>query len=485
VKKKKKSVIVRLAAPEQQLLFDLMFHRYPQLEWACFGRFGWRDTEDALICTLAGIDAPQEGDLDDNVGHVAISEPYSLRIALAAEKHPLAVGVFHSHPHNCPPAPSVIDDDMDGYYSQYFDDFAKDRPYLSAIVTKLDDSIVISGRVFWHGEWLIVSRFIAERLPVQSFEQLRLVRNFSNGEKHARLKSAFGLAAAEKLKSATVAVIGAGGTGSMVIEILARAGVGKLIIIDPDFVTDSNLERLHGGFPKHALNRTPKVIVAMEHVKSIDPECEVKGCIGALPQDEAINAVIHADIAIGCTDQQHSRLSLSDLTIRYLIPAIDAGVMLEGADGRVTGQILQLVRFLASDPCVLCRDMVSAQRIAEELMSPEEKAFRQQEAENARIRGEDPNPYWKGVPQLNTVGYLTGTAGALAAGYVIGWITGRFDPPFERMQMNLVAPFLDVQNIEQFPRDLCACKRIRGWGDQAIADALITAPRHWPAAKLV
>jgi molybdopterin/thiamine biosynthesis adenylyltransferase len=481
---KRKRVVVRLAAPEQDQLLELMFRRYPRFEWAAFGRFGWRDTGDVLVCTLAAIDAPNEGDLDDRVGHVKISEPYSLRIALSAENHPLAVGVFHSHPYDCPPQASPIDDDMDAYYSQYFGDFAKDRPYLSIIVSKIKDSIVISGRVFWHGEWLKVNRFIAERLTVQSFEALREdlpVR--AADEKRARLKSAFGVAASERLRNATVAVIGAGGTGSMVIEVLARAGVGKLIIVDPDFVSDSNLERLHGGLPRHAASRTPKVVVAKEHVRSIDPECEVKGYIGALPQEEAINAVMQADVAIGCTDQQHSRLSLSDLTVRYLVPAIDSGVMLEGSEGKITGQILQLVRFLASDPCALCRDMVSAQRIAEELMSPEEKAFRQQEAENAKDRGEDPNPYWRGVQQLNTVGYLTAAAGALAAGYAIGWITGRFDAPFERIQMNLVAPFLDVQNVEQFPREFCSCRRTRGWADQAKADAFITAPKHWPAVK--
>ena len=39
--------------------------------------------------------------------------------------------------------------------------------------------------------------------------------------------------------------------------------------------------------------------------------------------------------------------------------------------------------------------------------------------------------------------------GAMLAGYAIGWLTGRFDPPFERLQMNFVAPFLDVTDLPQ------------------------------------
>ena len=100
--------LVRCAAPEWNSLRDIVFSRYPELEWATFARFGWREAKDRLIVTLAAIDPPSGTDLDDSVGHVAISEPYSLRMALGAEKHSLAVGVIHSHPENCPPIASAI-----------------------------------------------------------------------------------------------------------------------------------------------------------------------------------------------------------------------------------------------------------------------------------------------------------------------------------------------------------------------------------------
>ncbi len=56
-------------------------------------------------------------------------------------------------------------------------------------------------------------------------------------EPTARLSSALGIEATSRLRRATVVVIGAGGTGSAVIEILARAGIGKLMLNTVGFLT--------------------------------------------------------------------------------------------------------------------------------------------------------------------------------------------------------------------------------------------------------
>jgi hypothetical protein len=118
--------------------------------------------------------------------------------------------------------------------------------------------------------------------------------------------------------------------------------------------------------------------------------------------------------------------------------------------------------------------------MAQEPMSPEEREQRRTAAAAAQKDGRDAGAYWRDPPQLNTVGYLTTTLGAMAAGYAIGWVTGRFDPPFRRLQMNLVAPDLDVTDVDVKPLSSCPCRRMRGGADQAAVDALINAPTHWP-----
>ena len=480
-----KRLILRVAAPEFDELQRLVFRRYPNLEWATFARFGWRDTGDALVITLASIDPPQHGDLDEEVGHVAFDEQYTLRIALAAEQHALAVGVIHSHPEDCVPKPSTVDDDMDGYYSKYYADFAPDRPYVSLILSRVAKRLVVSGRVFWGDKWLTLDHTVAEREVVGHWPERTYKRSPSyEVDRVARFVNAFGEEALSRLRGACATIIGSGGTGSAAIEILARAGIGRLVIVDPDVVERSNLDRIHGSVPEHADHNTPKVVVARELVHQIDPSIEVVALQGRLPQPDVIDAVMSSNIALGCTDQQHSRLALSDLAYRYLVPTIDCGVVLEGMGGTITGQVGQFVRLLAADPCVLCRNMIDPWRVAQELMSGEVRAQRAAAAAEAEIRGDDPDPYWQRERQINTVGYLTSAVGAMLAGYAIGWLTSRYDPPFERLQMNFVAPFLDVTDLPQEQRSECGCARFRGWADQASADALVSTPSHWPPVLL-
>lgn len=498
--------LVRIADPELTQLRGLLFRRYPHEEWATFARFGWRETPTGLVLTLASLDPAAFGELDESAGHVVIREPYSLRIALEAERHPFGVGVIHSHPRGSRTYPSTIDDDMDTYYPDYFGGFAPDRPYVSLIFSERESGLCASGRVFWRKQWFPVGRLALERTPVT------VDRSWSRGESVgspnltrfaavARLASAMGDEAAARLARSCVAVVGAGGTGSPAIEVLARAGVGRLIIIDPDTFSASNLERVHGSIEEDIGHAPPKVAVAKRHVLAINPRCHVTAIQGALPQAAVVDAVAHADVLIGASDQQHSRLAAGDVAVRYLIPTIDCGVAMEGRGNRITGQIIQLIRFLAADPCPLCRDMIVPWRLAQELMTHEERDQRREAARRAEAltTGEAPglddfseskrdvrrgDAYWREVPQLNTVGYLTTTAGAMAAGYAIGWITQRFDPPFERLQMNLSAPYLDTSDFVQMARSDCACRRMRGHADQGAADALITAPLHWPSPKV-
>ena len=153
-------VIVRAASPEFDLLKETVFKEYPDREWATFARFGWRSTSDSLVLCLAEIDRPQNNDLLSSIGRITFNEPYTLRTALASEEHPLGIGVVHSHPKGSAPLPSEVDDDMDSYFQQYFDDFAPNRPYVSLILSYVNDELTISGRVYWLGCWHTISEFL-------------------------------------------------------------------------------------------------------------------------------------------------------------------------------------------------------------------------------------------------------------------------------------------------------------------------------------
>ena len=89
-----------------------------------------------------------------------------------------------------------------------------------------------------------------------------------------RTKYLIGEDCLEKLKNAKVAVFGVGGVGSYVVEALARAGVGNLVLIDKDQVSISNINRQLVA--THETIGKLKVDVAKERILSINPEAKVE-----------------------------------------------------------------------------------------------------------------------------------------------------------------------------------------------------------------
>lgn len=487
------TVLVRADAETFAALESILYARYPNEESGAIVRFGWRETPGGLVLTLAEVFSPLPGEMDDSVPNVRFLERYLLRAAVSADDHPLGIGVVHSHPEGANTSPSWIDDQMDGYLSRYFAGFAPGRPYASLIFARSEVSAAGSecrtsgtGRVHYAGSWHEVERFCVEGRRVSIGRYVfPTYLDPSARRQVARLSSAFGIEAAERLHGATIGIVGSGGTGSPAIEVLARAGVGRLIVVDPDAFEDSNLERVHGSREGDLLHPGPKAAIALRHISEIRPDCEVIAIQGSLPQREVIDALVRADAVIGCVDAHAGRLALSDLAFRYLVPVMDCSVALEGANGGVTGQVSRFVRFRPTDPCALCQRLIDPQRVAQELMSPSEQVRRREIAAAAASRGADGRAYWTEVPQLNTVGYLTAATGAMAAGYVIGAITQRFQAPFRRLEMNWVAELLQVVDATFVARPTCACRQLRGWADQGASQSLVGAPDWWsPPVRL-
>ncbi len=90
---------------------------------------------------------------------------------------------------------------------------------------------------------------------------------------NARTIAVLGEAAIEKLKNSHVAVFGVGGVGSYVVEALARAGVGKIDLIDNDVFNATNINRQL--YATHKTLGQYKVDVAKDRVFDINPECQV------------------------------------------------------------------------------------------------------------------------------------------------------------------------------------------------------------------
>ena len=100
-------------------------------------------------------------------------------------------------------------------------------------------------------------------------------QNISEESRFSRNKLIYGNAGLEKLASSSVIVFGAGGVGGYVIEALARSGIGRLDIVDNDIINISNINRQILAL-EHTVGR-PKTEVAIERIKSINPNIKTRG----------------------------------------------------------------------------------------------------------------------------------------------------------------------------------------------------------------
>ncbi len=168
-------------------------------------------------------------------------------------------------------------------------------------------------------------------------------RRLSPGSFALRHAQAFGSGTTDLLRSMSVAVVGCSGTGSFVAEQLARLGVGRLVLIDPDVVEDKNLNRIVNSGKEDAYLSRPKVQVLASAIARMGLDQEVLALQQDLLTPEAVKAVAECDAAFGCMDGVEGRHVLNRLTTFYLLPYFDVGVRLDadGAGGieRIAGAV--------------------------------------------------------------------------------------------------------------------------------------------------
>lgn len=136
----------------------------------------------------------------------------------------------------------------------------------------------------------------------------------------------------EKLRSAKVCVVGAGGIGNPVITQLVAMGVGKLRIVDRDVIEVTNLHRQH-LYTDDDIGRV-KVEVAAERLRKLNPGIEIEPVPTSVTKFTAEGIVKGFDIVIDALDSVDARYALNDACIKHNIPLIYAGAI--GVTGSVS-----------------------------------------------------------------------------------------------------------------------------------------------------
>ncbi|GAA2133165.1 hypothetical protein GCM10009760_09040 [Kitasatospora kazusensis] len=170
----------------------------------------------------------------------------------------------------------------------------------------------------------------------------------------------------QQLAETTVAIVGLGGLGSFTALECAHLGVGRLVLVDPDTVEPSNLNRLIGA-TEAAVGR-PKVEVYADLVRAVAPACTVDTVQDSILSSDALGPVRAADLVLGCVDSHGARLVLNQLAVQYVIPYLDAGsgARLDDAHrvSRLGGQVQAVLPGLG---CLECRGFIDARRAAFDL----------------------------------------------------------------------------------------------------------------------
>jgi molybdopterin/thiamine biosynthesis adenylyltransferase len=269
----------------------------------------------------------------------------------------------HSHPGMAPPDFSPVDDAGE---RQLADFLAARTPGVTHAAT-----VVSAGG--WRARQLgaaMPMRVIAlgERREVLFEPQ---VSDRSVERLFDRQVRAFGETGQRIMGSLTVAIVGLGGTGSIVAEQLAYLGVRRFILIDPDRVEVTNLNRVVGATARD-IDR-PKVEVAALHLAEIAAQASVNRIQGDITRTPVARELIAADFIFCCTDSHGSRAVAQQIAYQYFIPAIDLGTVLTASGSDLTGIHGRVQALAPGLACLTCSGVIDAEEVRRDMMNEAER----------------------------------------------------------------------------------------------------------------
>ncbi len=350
------------AAPQLSLLRKALHH--DELESAAMLlavpvhiSTGWR-------LLVKEMHVPAESDYDDRTrASVRLNGGFCLPIEKKARLNKWSLVYCHTHPReNGPPQFSYIDDGSEAQLGPYASSRSPGVPHLSLLF----------------GREQVVVRELGRGVGVRALEigeSFNLNYDPSSAERieavHDRQIRAFGREGQRVLAGLKVAIVGAGGTGSVTIQQLAHLGVNSFVIIDPDVVDATNLNRLVGAAASD-VGKTAKVEVASRVIRSLRPKAVINAVQRDVNEEFVARQLREVDFIFCCTDSHASRHLVNQLAYQYLIPVIDVGVAIHRpADGKV--QIAGRVTMLAPGlPCLWCAEQLDPNQVRRELLNEEQ-----------------------------------------------------------------------------------------------------------------
>ena len=364
------------------------------------------------------------------------------RITKLARHEKLSIVFAHSHP--------------EGFAEFSAQDDREEERLLPFIQSRLPDRV--------HGTLVLTRDGAAGRLYLPSKTEVDQVLVVGKRfEAYPRLSStvrrdifdrqirAFGSFVQERLRSMTIGVVGAGGTGSAIAEQLCRLGVGTLYIFDGERLELSNLNRVYGSTVADA-DRL-KVDIARDHLKRIALQTEIQAVPKHITNLGAASVLRECDVVFGCTDKHLPRAILTQLSLTYFTPVIDLGVLIDSSEGIIRGVHGRVTTLMPGEACLFCRGRISPEAIRVEALTEDELLG--QIADGYAPELEEPAP---------SVIPFTSAVASTAVAELLHRLTGFMGS--ERHTSEVLHSFDEtrIRTNRVSPREVCICTDQSRWG---------------------
>lgn len=294
----------------------------------------------------------------------------------------------HTHPRGVPKS-SSHDIKVDDQLAKVAAIRTELEHYASLVIGGDSTHPSFTGRLkLANSDWISIDRIriVGERLTVltawSESETQEMAAIFD------RQVRAFGTDGQNMLRRLKVGVIGAGGTGSAVIEQLTRLGVGKLVIVDPDTLSDTNVTRVYGSTMNDI--GAPKVDIARHHVDRIGLGTDVATRQGVVLEKAVAEELVHCDILFGCTDDNAGRILLARMPQAFLQLLVDCGVRIDSRAEELNEIYGRVSIVTPTSACLVCMEEINQERANAELLTEAEYEERVKEGYAPELKTPDP-----------------------------------------------------------------------------------------------
>lgn len=214
-----------------------------------------------------------------------------------------------------------------------------------------------------------------------------------------------------RLQRASVAVLGLGGVGSYTAEALARSGIGRLVLVDGDTVSDTNRNRQLAALCS-TVGR-PKAAVMAERIADIHPACRIEAYERYVLPGEGMELLDGCDFVADCIDMVSAKLALAEECAAKGIPLLS--VM--GCGNKRDPSRFRVADIAKTSVCPLCRVMRRELRQRGIFHLPVVFSDEPPCLPDASLTADTPGEGKRALP--GSLAFVPGAAGLVAAGEIV------------------------------------------------------------------